>query len=99
MKLNALSSAEMSEQDSQAGPRFNHVHRVPGGWRGGWGLGGNLPVGVLIPEVAAGRGLVLPGLSPLPFWADPALVPAHWFLLIPPRGLVDPGTDLVRLQL
>ena len=93
MKLNALSSTEMSEQDFQAGPRFNRVH-----W-GIWGLGGNLAAGVLTPEVAAGRGLVLPGLSPLPFWADPALVPAHWFLLIPPRGLVDPDTDLVRLQL
>ena len=43
-------------------------------------------MGVLAPGVAAGRGLVLPGLNPLQFWADPSLVPAHWFLLISPRG-------------
>ena len=37
LKLNALSSAEMSEQDFQAGPRFNRVHWGPRrleGWMG-----------------------------------------------------------------
>lgn len=80
VKLNALSSAEMSEPDSQAGPRFKPVHWGPRRLEGGWGPRRKPPQSeVLTPEVAAGRRPGLPWAQTLPFWLT-----LPWFL---PTGL------------
>ena len=53
--------------------------------------------------MAASRGLVLPGLSPLPFWLTlPWFLPTGSCPLVPTdpsKGVVGPNMVLVRLQI